>query len=186
MTLNAEVSRATTLHARPLSFARARARALALLASVAAVASLPACAAPADGVATDEAVDEAQSAVVGGTTDADYKYPWAVTVSSALTCRGVLLTPFTVLTAAHCIAHSGGTVSYERTDPYTGVRETASRSIATAGVHIHPDYDPTKNYHDIALVSVVGAFDLGPHLQTIALGVALILTSCAPPTVGCR
>lgn len=109
--------------------------------------------------------------VVGGTFEPDYKYPWVVTSQSKLTCRGVLLEPRWVLTAAHCVQINGATVSYTRTDPNTGAKQTESRTASPgSGVFIHPQYDPTRDHiNDIALLKLSQPFTITPYLQTVGL-----------------
>ena len=113
--------------------------------------------------------------IVGGTFEPDYRYPWVVQISG---CKGVLLDPRWVLTAAHCITDRNlrEIVTYSRTDPYTGAVNTQSRDANPPGgggsvrAFIHPMYDP-KNYYayDIALIELTYPFMINSYLQTVGL-----------------
>jgi len=113
--------------------------------------------------------------VVGGAGEPDYKYPWVVDVHSNLGCGGVLIHPRWVLTAAHCVDGSVGTssVSFVRTDPYTGVVVEDSRDsvgpAASNGVFPHPMYDRNTVANDIALIKLKSPFPVTSYLQTVAL-----------------
>jgi hypothetical protein len=68
----------------------------------------------------DTSVDESE--LVGGTIDADYKYPWAMDIDVSFggtitKCAGVLVAPTWVLTSRACTGDwSALTVSYQRTN----------------------------------------------------------------------
>lgn len=112
----------------------------------------------------------------GATLEPDAKYPWVVTVQSTLTCRGVLLDPQWILTAAHCVRTSGApgnaTIIYNRTNPTNGATQTEKRTAGSGsgGVYIHPQYDPVRDHvNDIALIKVGQPFTITPFLQTVGL-----------------
>ena len=112
----------------------------------------------------------------GATFEPDAKYPWVVTVQSTLTCRGVLLDPRWILTAAHCVRTSGApgnaTITYVRTNPTNGATQTEKRTAGSGsgGVYIHPQYDPARDHiNDIALIKVGQPFTITPFLQTVGL-----------------
>ena len=119
-----------------------------------------------------EVTDEDIVEVVGGTAEPNYKYPWVVTIhTQGAPCRGVLLNPEWVLTAGHCyFGFQGTTVSYSRTDPYSGTVHQEERIVAHSGVFVHPQINqPSLNSNDIALVKLPQPFTIGPHIQTVGL-----------------
>jgi len=117
-------------------------------------------------------ISDGHPAVVGGTVEPDFRYPWAVVIQSG--CRGVLIHPKWVLTAAHCILpnEQESVVAYHRTDPFTGSEHVDSRPPGgpqPQGVFIHPQYNDHSLENDIVLIRLREPFDINPYLQTAAL-----------------
>jgi hypothetical protein len=112
------------------------------------------------------------SQVALGTIETDNKFPWVVDVGNG--CKGVLIAPRWVLTAAHCIGtnKNGKEVTYERKDPVTGVMTSGSQSTGLNSTFKHPDYRVGFADADIALVRLPKPFDPDPLLQLAELPVA--------------
>jgi hypothetical protein len=114
-----------------------------------------------------------------GATDLDRNFPWSVTITDTggLTCRGTLIHPLWVLTAAHCMGPYAGTVRFTRTDATTGAVLTDSRRFnefgPNRGMFKHPGYVADSGFgqpkNDIALVRLKEAFAINDGIQTAAL-----------------
>jgi trypsin len=124
----------------------------------------------AEGDQPDEDLASAEDAVVLGTLEPSFRYPWVVDIDAS--CKGVLVDAGWVLTAAHCIATQYPPRIYHRYfDPATGQTVTEYRDPALnsdhRGIFVHPDYNWPD--HDVALVRLESPFVLDRHVQKVAL-----------------
>jgi secreted trypsin-like serine protease len=134
---------------------------------------LLACANQGSSSQTSVATSESPVAVVGGIVEPDFKYPWVVITSGTLSCFGVLIHPRWVLTAAHCVLPPLilSSISFGRTDPYTGDVSEDSRIPAGSGsdIFVHPMFNTPINENDIALIRLAKPFSISPYIQTVGL-----------------
>jgi hypothetical protein len=124
---------------------------------------------------------EQRADVVGGTIERDHLFPWVVDVEGTINGKGVLITPFWVLTAAHNVETSinGAQVSYRRTDPASGKAMGGFQNTAAGSVKVHPGYVRGRPNFDIALVRLPARSEeiLTGALPSVGNGLAVIETT---------
>lgn len=110
---------------------------------------------------TATAQDAGQTEIVGGVPADPGEYPYQVAVVrhgvvdgyQALFCGGSLISPDTVLTAAHCM--EGETPS--AIDVRSGITDLADPQGHRSGVRqirVHPGYDPATTDNDVAILQL--------------------------------
>lgn len=154
---------------------RLRLAVLALVLGAAQLAGLAPTAAQ-DGAATAPPAEAPPPGIVGGTPATQGQYPFAVAMLVDpdngdngvplidLICAGVLISPDTVLTAAHCVIEqtagglaviSPGRLTIAAGDPNLNVGFAGER-LSVRRVRLHPDFDPTTLAADVAVLQLAG------------------------------
>lgn len=113
------------------------------------------------------------------------EFPWMVALfrtngyssnGGELICGASLLSPYIVLTAAHCVNNIDMSLLRVRAGEYViGSEENEAYSHqdrTVNAVHIHPNYNPKRLYNDMALLSVNEPFRYDAHINSICAPLA--------------
>lgn len=101
----------------------------------------------------------AQPFVVGGQNAVQGQFPWTVKLSMG--CGGALIAPKVVLTAAHCVEHTGAGSGITATIGKVDLRASGGESIKSAYVYRSPEYEST-GAQDWALIELASASSSPP------------------------
>ncbi|XP_077990430.1 transmembrane protease serine 9-like isoform X2 [Glandiceps talaboti] len=127
---------------------------------------------------TRPAMDVASNRIVGGVQSHQGEWPWQVSLEvkgTGHTCGASLLSKEWVVTAAHCFVNQ---LQELVLDPWlytmkfgtihlNGGQNTVKRRARQ--IFIHPDYNPTKDDYDIAMIKISEAVDFSDYIQPICL-----------------
>ncbi|MEU8618852.1 serine protease [Streptomyces sp. NPDC048623] len=115
---------------------------------------------------------QADSVVVGGQPAGITEAPWVVALSSrdrfggtraGQFCGGVVVAPTKVLTAAHCLGREvlggepGQLADFSVIAGRTSLRGHGGREVRVADTWVNPEYDPSTNSGDLAVLTLAGA-----------------------------
>ncbi|WP_327288341.1 S1 family serine peptidase [Streptomyces sp. NBC_01198] len=141
---------------------------------IAVAALLPALAVP---LAAPAAPAAADGVVVGGAPTSTDSEPWVVALGSrerfgsgrsGQFCGGVSVGPRTVVTAAHCFGEEALGVTDWRKLPdlrviagRTDLSGTTGEELPLSDVWVNPDFDPTTNAGDVAVITLPQALPDG-------------------------
>ncbi|XP_050303752.1 trypsin alpha-3-like [Anthonomus grandis grandis] len=107
--------------------------------------------------------------IVGGTEADIRQVPYQVSLKyfDQHFCGGTLITPDTVITAAHCFGVSYPSFTYPFFTVKVGSNTTAGSSIAVKSVLIHPSYNNETIDSDICIVRLASNVTLNETVQLI-------------------
>lgn len=104
----------------------------------------------------------AEVRIIGG-APANTEYPFMVSLQSGgwHFCGGSLISPNTVLTAAHCV-ESSSTRSFDVVIGRSDLSSTEGQRVDVSQIHIHPNYDTYSIDSDIAVVRLAESVSYEP------------------------
>ncbi|XP_057376845.1 brachyurin-like [Daphnia carinata] len=116
--------------------------------------------------------------IVGGEEAIPNEFPWQALLQvemqggNAYACGGSLISDQWILTAAHCLVVPGQTVNY--VDIYLGkhdrtVSEDNQKLYSSSESFIHPDWNPTTQAGDIALIKLKSSVKFSQYISPICL-----------------
>ncbi|MGW6569117.1 serine protease [Streptomyces sp. NPDC054975] len=127
----------------------------------------------------------ADSVVVGGQPTTAEEAPWAVALSSrdrfggtraGQFCGGVVVAPTRVLTAAHCLGRDvlggepGDLADFKVIAGRSTLLGQDGHEVLVSRTWISPDYDPTANTHDLAVLTLASPLPQSYVIRTAVPG----------------
>lgn len=108
-----------------------------------------------------------QARIIGGIETAPNELPWQAYLNMTFRdsegartfiCGGVVISPVTVITAAHCMRNGQSLVAPEDVEVWAGITSIFSATSASAvrveSIVIHPNYNSTRFSNDIAVLKL--------------------------------
>ncbi|GFY57814.1 polyserase-2 [Trichonephila inaurata madagascariensis] len=120
-----------------------------------------------------ENVEETKRIVGGSTVNPPHRFPWMVAVVRRIYnvddfyCGGALISPYYVLTAAHCLTSQ----TIRNTRVALGAHDSTSspESVPISLLLAHPQYREDSLLNDIGLVKLRTPAQLGPYVNVLCL-----------------
>jgi plasminogen len=118
---------------------------------------------------------ESAPKIVGGRVARPNSWPWQISLRvGALQqhiCGGSVITPYWILTAAHCVYDNPSPSRYtiHAGRHYTSTDTTGIQRSGVSRVIVHPSYNPNTINNDLALLKLSSPFSMTSHVSPVCL-----------------
>ncbi|OCT93742.1 transmembrane protease serine 2 [Xenopus laevis] len=115
------------------------------------------------------------SRIVGGTVAIAGDWPWQISLlkqvgSSTYLCGGSIITPYWIVTAAHCVYGSTSTPSAFKVFAGTlSLQSFSSAGYLVGKALVHPNYASSTQNYDVALLKLTSALVFTNNLRPVCL-----------------